>query len=84
MAYGYIRVIDGDSVLSGGIVEAHRGIGLGEQLFTNLIRIGINMGKKVILEVLKTNSNALGLYKKLGFVPVDEENGVISMYYKTL
>lgn len=66
VGYGLVRpnAIPVGSVLTGAIIEQHRGKGYGRHLFKFMID---NSPRPHILEVMKTNGNAIRLYRSLGF-----------------
>lgn len=85
IGYGYCHSIGSETLLTGGITEGYRGIGLGEKLFRFLIETARNhFDNKVTLEVLNSNSKAFSLYKKLGFIPVSDDGRVTKMEYKKM
>lgn len=81
IGYGYIRVEDGFVLLTGGLTESKRGKGYGSSLFNFLIQNSKQFKLPIKLEVLKTNTVAFSIYKKLGFNIVSENDNVITMEY---
>jgi dTDP-4-dehydrorhamnose reductase/RimJ/RimL family protein N-acetyltransferase len=77
IGYGFINIVDGVSILSGGLIEKYRNKGLGKILFKTLIDMCDT--DKVDLEVLKSNHRAYKTYNKLGFVTYSEDNEKYSM-----
>lgn len=77
--YGLITVEDDNSILTGVIDKMFRGNGYGRELFTKLIEIAKTKSKKISLEVLETNYPAKKLYESLGFIPIKQDNNIISM-----
>lgn len=62
-----------------GIVSDYRGQGIGTRLLEAVLKQAKEFGlEKVELNVYTSNTNAIGLYKKLGFV----EEGLIKKYRK--
>ena len=52
-----------------GLLKAYRGRGIGQQLLDTTIQAAIEKGfKKVVLEVRASNTRAIHLYKKSGFL----------------
>jgi ribosomal protein S18 acetylase RimI-like enzyme len=63
--------------LSGGLVEACRGCGLGRHLFGFLSSVVQEFGKIPCLEVLVSNTRAIAVYETLGFIQgPDDKDGV--------
>lgn len=57
------------SIFSVYVKESHRGIGIGEEIVEGVLHEGSKIGvTRGYLQVLKSNENALKLYKKMGFV----------------
>jgi ribosomal protein S18 acetylase RimI-like enzyme len=54
------------------IAPEHQNGGIGSDVLTDLVQIGRQTGREVILSVLKSNSRAEALYARLGFVVVEE------------
>jgi len=81
VGYAVVRQEGSIVVLSGGLTSSERGNGIGEVLFSSLLDEAVKFGKPIFLEVLKSNMPARTIYDKLGFVEVNETNGVITMEY---
>lgn len=82
--YGVVRDKGTKPLISGGLAKKFRGKGFGEQMFMNITNVASSTAwgkgyKSVYLEVLETNTIALRLYHKLGYVEASRANGVISM-----
>ena len=54
------------------LLPEHQGRGIGSEVVRDLVAIGRQTGRDVVLSVLKTNPRAERCYARLGFVPVDE------------
>jgi ribosomal protein S18 acetylase RimI-like enzyme len=74
IGYGIVKLDSGSAVLTGGIIRGYRGFGYGEVLFKELVSQGLQYRKCVRLDVLRSNSRALKLYQKLGFVITDGDD----------
>jgi ribosomal protein S18 acetylase RimI-like enzyme len=71
-----------DSVwLTGGLISSYRGKGIGKLLFEMIVEKAKKYNKKIMLDVLKTNINAISLYTKIGFVLSSENEKVFIMEY---
>lgn len=68
VGYGLVRTDDARSWLTGGLVPEARGRGFGETLFRDLIAAS---PAQPMLEVLRGNTPAYNLYRKLGFIISD-------------
>jgi RimJ/RimL family protein N-acetyltransferase len=65
IGYGFIqKKEDGKNWISGGVIKMFRGKHFGSQLFKMLIG---QMNSELWLDVFKTNTAALRIYRKLGF-----------------
>lgn len=66
---GRLQLIEGEGGIFGlGILPEHQGKGYGKALLENSIKTLEDMGaKRVFLQVVTENENALGLYLKTGF-----------------
>jgi len=62
--------------LTGGLLPAYRGKGLGEQLFRQLIYLS---SRRPWLEVRRENERARKLYEKLGFHVMEVTDEVLTM-----
>ncbi len=61
-------VLDHSGVLGMGIIKSHRGQGLGEKLIRTTLAAAKEKGlTRIELTVRETNTNAIALYKKVGF-----------------
>jgi ribosomal protein S18 acetylase RimI-like enzyme len=67
------------NLLDIAVLPENRRKGIGSVLIKELIAEAENDHKKVVLQVLKTNSNAFNLYKNLGFTVVGEDEFYYSM-----
>lgn len=65
LGYGLIKTDGKKKWITGGIKTAYRGLGLGRDLFQRLIYF--SLPSEVWLEVMDWNTNALSLYRSLGF-----------------
>lgn len=81
IGYGYIRVEDGEVLLTGGITSNERGKGYGFFLFERLVLNSLKYGLPIRLEVLKTNAAGIATYKKVGFTVIDEDEKIYKMEY---
>ena len=80
VAYGMARQIDEDYWVSGVVSSEARGKGYGELLFKYLSAYTLTfLSDRVMLDVLKTNERAIGLYKKLGYTVLTEEADCLVM-----
>jgi ribosomal protein S18 acetylase RimI-like enzyme len=78
IGYGIIRIEEKHCLVTGGLVSKMRNRGLGLTLFTLLCEESLKFKDEVRLEVLKTNTRAFNLYKKINFVVVNESD---TLYY---
>lgn len=69
IGYGFLQDIYGSEPILGiGILDEYQNCGIGKILLSNLISVAKKLNKKhVLLTVIKENSRAIYLYKKLGF-----------------
>lgn len=81
IGYGYIRVENGEVLLTGGITSNERGKGYGYLLFSKLVLYSIKFNLPIRLEVLKTNAAGIATYKKVGFKTIDEDENIFKMEY---
>lgn len=81
IGYGYIRVENGEVLLTGGITSNERGKGYGVFLFERLVLNSLKYGLPIRLEVLKTNAAGIATYKKIGFKVIDEDDRIYKMEY---
>lgn len=79
LGYGIIKLEDSKAILTGGILNGYRGKGFGRLLFQKLIHKSIELGKIPSLDVLKTNTTAINLYKSLGFMIIEEFDDIYRM-----
>lgn len=83
IGYGIIQTIDDKKWVTGALIEAVRGRGFGEDLFTELTSNIHNMGyKEAWLDVLASNERAYNLYCKIGYCAVHNTNGLIVMKHE--
>lgn len=83
VAYGFIRNLKIEPILSGGVSKQFRGWGFGEKTFRFLLKQARGKDKKkVVLDVLETNKPAVSLYKKLKFKETNRSKGIIYMEYE--
>lgn len=81
IGYGILRMECGSILLTGGLVKAYRGMGIGYRLFSMLLEKAKKIGLPIELQVLDTNESAKNLYSKLGFRIIHECDGIIDMEY---
>ena len=81
IGYGYIRIENGEVLLTGGIISNERGKGYGFFLFERLVLNSLKYGLPIRLEVLKTNTAGIATYKKVGFKTIDEDENIFKMEY---
>lgn len=67
-----------------GVLPQYQGKGLGKKLTLESIKFSKAKGYQVKLEVHKTNINAIGLYKKLGFKYLGDYDVYIIRDYKEI
>ncbi len=79
VAFGLIRFKDDKFWLTGGVYEAYRGMGYGRDMFEYLTKFTTTMFGEAWLDVFKTNTKALALYKSLGYSIIDEDERVYIM-----
>ena len=79
IGYGMLRINGDFGMLSGAIVPELRGRGYGRLVFSFLMCEAQIRGTTPWLEVLASNVNALSLYQRLGFQPINQEEAVITM-----
>ena len=75
--YGVLMISFDEATISNiAVGEPFRGQGIGEKLLRELIRRGREKGaERFTLEVRVSNSNAISLYRKLGFESVGVRKG---------
>jgi ribosomal protein S18 acetylase RimI-like enzyme len=78
IGYGIVTVEEDHCLITGGIVEKKRNLGIGKYLFEELEKESAIRRAKIKLEVLKTNSRAFKLYQNIGFELYDESD---TLYY---
>jgi ribosomal protein S18 acetylase RimI-like enzyme len=61
------------------ILPKYQNKGIGSTILTEIINIGKNKKKSIILGVLKSNIKALKLYNKLGFIEYDQTDAEIKL-----
>lgn len=82
IGYGIVRTADDCVLLTGALLEAHRGKGFGRDLFEKLISEAREFDKRIVLDVRETNEPARRLYENLGFIEIAREHGIITMELK--
>ncbi len=76
---GYMIIAGEGDIINIGILPEFRGLGIGNMLMDAMIReLKKNSATCVHLEVRKSNSVAISLYEKYGFIPT----GVSKNHYK--
>lgn len=78
-AMGFISLRDKNYWITGIIAPEGQGKGYGKQLFKFLTEYTLTLSSTVMLDVLKTNDRAIGLYHKLGYTDVERDNKRIVM-----
>lgn len=81
IGYGYIRIENGEVLLTGGITSSERGKGHGQFLFERLVLYSLKYGLPIRLEVLKTNAAGIATYNKVGFTIISEDEKIYKMEY---
>jgi len=81
VGYGYIRVENGEILLTGGLTETERGKGHGKTLFGALVENSKQFDLPIKLELLKTNTKAFVVYNSLGFRVTNDDGKIIKMEY---
>lgn len=82
VAVGFVMIVELPRVLQVhtiAIAPEHQGRGIGSEIVRDLVDIGRQTGRDVVLSVLKTNPRAEALYIRLGFCVVEETE-----YYRHL
>lgn len=82
VGYGIIQTIDQKKWVTGAIVADARGHGWGEALFTYLTDRVHQTEREAWLDVREDNARAIGLYEKLGYVAVEQADGLIIMKHE--
>ena len=84
VGYGLIKIEPNIFYLTAALVPTYRGMGHGNEIFNFLIKRckSINPGKKILLEVKSDNFNAIKLYRKLGFITINEDEFLTVMELK--
>jgi len=76
---GYMVIADEADIINIGILSQHRGLGIGNMLMEAMISELLKKGVTCVhLEVRKSNSVAISLYEKFGFITT----GVSKNHYK--
>lgn len=76
---GYMVIADEADIINIGILSQHRGLGIGNMLMKAMISELLKKGVTCVhLEVRKSNSVAISLYEKFGFITT----GVSKNHYK--
>jgi len=80
---GRLRVVRGETIYIGGIqiLPEYRNSGAGTKILLRLISEAKKNNIKITLEVFHDNKSALHLYKRLGFVVIDENKKQKIMEY---
>ena len=81
VGYGLIRSEPTEYLLTGGLLPEYRGRGIGQKLFEFLAE-NSKKDKPLRLEVLKNNTSAFSVYKKLGFITTYDNDKLVCMEYK--
>jgi len=81
VGYGYIRVENGEVLLTGGLTESERGKGHGKTLFGALAKLAEQFELPIKLELLKSNTKAFVVYNSLGFRVTEDDGKIIKMEY---
>ena len=63
------------------VAREYQGLGIGSRVTMDVVQCGDRLRRAVILSVLKVNVRAATLYKRLGFVFVDESEHHYHMRY---
>lgn len=74
-AVGFVMIVELPRVLQVhtiAIAPEHQGRGIGSEIVRDLVDIGRQTGRDVVLSVLKSNPRAETLYVRLGFCVVEE------------
>ena len=72
---GFLQVLDEGHIFNVAVLPAHRRQGIGDLLVQKVIEHGINnLLNYLYLEVRESNSSAIALYEKHGFVSVGHRN----------
>ncbi len=82
------RLITGDNsnelrLIDIAILPASHGFGIGNFVMKKLQTEARKIGKSMILQVLKTNIPAIGLYEKFSFETVSEDDLYLTMEWRT-
>ena len=65
------------------IAPSHQGRGIGSQVIRDLIGMAMRGGLPIVLYVLKPNTRAFDLYKRLGFKPSGESDTHFQMRWES-
>jgi len=79
---GFLLLVESPRVLqlhTIAITPEHQGRGIGSEIVRDVVNIGRQTGRYVVLSVLKSNPRAEALYVRLGFCVVEETE-----YYRHL
>lgn len=81
VAYGLVNRLHDSYWLTGVITPESQGKGYGRALFEHLGQfvLGSLDENHVMLDVLSDNTRAVNLYKSLGYVPIKQQAGLITM-----
>jgi len=84
IAVGRLRVVREEGIYIGGfqILPQYRGLGIGTAVLSGLVVESEQNGMSITLEVFNDNSQAIGLYKKIGFVTTGENDKQKIMKYE--
>lgn len=64
-----------------GLLESHRGLGIGKSIMSTAIRNAVEKNKKIYLQVAWFNQNAYLFYEKLGFKAIEDNIAFKKMQY---
>jgi ribosomal protein S18 acetylase RimI-like enzyme len=70
LAVGFVMLIELPHVLlvhTIAILPEHQGRGIGTEVIRDIVNLGRQTGRHVVLSVLKVNARAEALYRRLGF-----------------
>ena len=81
IGYGYVRVENGEVLLTGGLSDNERGKGHGTQLFKYMVEYAKQFNLPIKLELLKTNTRAFTVYNSIGFRVIGDDGQNIYMEY---
>lgn len=79
IGYALIFIESSKAWLTAGLIESHRGRGLGFQVFSELVNDAVSLGLEPWLEVRKDNEGAKRVYDRLGFIAVNGHDDIVVM-----